>query len=137
MTAKIDLDDAGRLLLRVLLGVLMLLHGVDKLTHGIGGIQDTLGRAGLPELFGYGVYVGEVIAPLFLIAGYKTRIAAAVFAFNMLVAALLVHSGDIFALGKHGQWKLELIGLFMFGAVAVALLGAGRYSLSKGKGRWD
>lgn len=136
-TAKIDLEDAGRLLLRVVLGGLMLLHGIDKLAHGIDSIQNNLGRRGLPELIGYGVYVGEVVAPLFMIAGYKTRIAALVFAFNMVVAVLLVHTGDIFTLGGNGQWGVELQGLYMFGAVAVALLGAGKYSLSRGNGRWD
>jgi len=137
MGAKIDLEDTGKLLLRVTLGATLLLHGINKLAHGIAGIQSNLAGRGIPEFFGYGVYVGEVVAPVMMIAGFKTRIAAAVFAFNMVVATLLAHSGDILALGGSGGWKVELQMLYLFGAVAVALLGAGRYSVSRGNGRWD
>jgi putative oxidoreductase len=55
----------------------------------------------------------------------------------MVVAVMLAHSHDIGALGPGGGWKIELPALYFLGAVAVALLGAGRYSVSRGRGRWD
>ena len=83
--------DLGRLLLRVLLGALILVHGVNKLIHGIDPIFGMLKGAGLPTMLGYGVYVGEILAPLLLILGLWTRAAAAVVAFNMVVALYLAH----------------------------------------------
>ena len=129
--------DVGKLILRASLGLMMLLHGISKLTHGVGGIQGMLGDKGIPEFVAWGVIIGEVVAPLFMIIGYRTRIAALVFAFNMLAAVLLAHSSDIFAFSRSGAWKIELPMLYFFGALAVAMLGAGRYSLSRGRGRWD
>ena len=77
------------------------------------------------------------LAPVLILVGFKSRVAAAVLAFNMVVAVALAHAGDVFTLGKHGQWGIELQGLYLFGAVAIVLLGAGRYSVSRGAGRWD
>lgn len=128
--------DLGLLILRLSIGILMLLHGVSKLMHGAGFIEDVVTGAGLPSFIAYGVYVGEVIAPLFIIFGYGTRVAAAIFAFNMIVAVGLVHGGDIFTLGEAGGWSLELQGLYFFGAVALIFTGAGKYALSN-KHLWD
>ncbi len=133
----LDRPDAAKLLLRISLGGMLLLHGIDKLHGGIAGLQNMIENKGLPGFVAYGVYAGEVIAPLFILAGWNTRIAALVFAFNMVVATLLAHSGDIFELGRHGGWAIELPMLYMFGAITIALLGAGRYSVSRGRGTWD
>lgn len=122
-------EDLGKLILRVTVGVLMLFHGVSKLIHGVGFIEGMVTSHGLPAFIAYGVYVGEIVAPLMLIAGFYTRIAAAVFAFNMVVAIGLAHMGDILKLGDHGQWAVELQMFYLFTAVAIALLGAGRYSV--------
>jgi putative oxidoreductase len=90
-----------------------------------------LSKTGLPPAFGYLVYVGEVIAPLMILLGIWTRSAALVVAINMIVAVLLVHTGQFFTLGKTGGWALELQGFYFASAVAVALLGAGRFSLAQ------
>jgi putative oxidoreductase len=63
------LDDAAKLLLRLTLGALMLLHGIAKVRGGIDSIIDAVANAGLPPLLAYGVFVGEVLAPLMLIVG--------------------------------------------------------------------
>ena len=129
--------DTARLLLRVTLGVLILLHGISKIKGGPGFILDTVEHAGLPEPFGYLVYVGEVLAPLLIIVGFWTRVAALVIAINMVFAVLLVHTGDLFKLNDAGGWALELQGLFLVVAIAVALLGAGRYAVGGIAGRWN
>ncbi len=128
-------DDAGKLVLRAALAIMLLFHGVAKLTGGIGFIGGMLAKAGLPEALGYLVYVGEVVAPLMILFGVATRAAAAVVAVNMLVAVGLVHMGELFSLNSTGGWALELQGMFLFAAVTVALLGAGRYSLAGKDGR--
>jgi putative oxidoreductase len=130
-------DDAGKLVLRAALAIMLLFHGYSKLTGGIGFVADMLAKAGAPAALGYLVYVGEVIAPLMLLAGIFTRPAALVVAINMIVAVLLVHTGQFFTLNQTGGWALELQGMYFFGAVAVALLGAGRYSLGGAAGRYN
>lgn len=123
-------DSVGKLILRLALGGMILLHGAGKLFGGIGGISGMVSAAGLPAFVAYGVYIGEVIAPLLLILGWYSRVGAGLIAINMLFAIGLAHRGQLFALnGNHG-WALELQGMFLFTAVAIALLGPGRYSLN-------
>jgi putative oxidoreductase len=128
-TATPNTDDAGKLVLRLSIGLLVLLHGIFKITHGVGFIGGMLDKAGLPGFLAYGVYIGEVVAPLMMMLGAGARAGAAIVVINMLVALGLVHMGDLFAMTKQGGWALELQGLYLFGALAVALLGAGRYSV--------
>jgi putative oxidoreductase len=88
-------------------------------------------KAGLPGSFGYAVYLGEVIAPLALILGLWTRVAALIVAANMGVAIALVHMGELFSRNQGGGWSLELQGFFLFTALAIALIGPGRYALTR------
>jgi putative oxidoreductase len=129
-------SEVGKLILRVTLGILILLHGVAKITKGPGGVVSMLGKVGLPEELGYLVYVGEVIAPVLLIVGVWSRLAAAIIAINMVVAIWLAHQSQLFSLTGTGGWALELQGMFLMTAVALIFLGAGRYSLGGG-GRWN
>lgn len=133
MDKKIDL---GLLINRLTIGILMLLHGLAKLSHGVEGIGGLLASKGLPEFLAYGVYVGEVLAPLAIIVGFRTRLAAVVLFINMLVITFMAHANDIFALSEHGGWKLELVGFYLFGSVVLFFTGSGKYALSH-KNQWD
>jgi putative oxidoreductase len=130
-------EDAGKLLLRAVLALLLLFHGFSKLRGGIDPIIGMVEKAGLPGAFGYLVYIGEVVAPLLILAGVFTRPAALVVAINMVVALLLAHTSQFFSINGTGGWALELQGMFLAGALAVALLGAGRYSLGGTSGRFN
>jgi len=130
-------DDWGKLLLRLAIGVLLLLHGISKVRNGIGWMEGVLGAIGLPAFVGYGVYVGEVVAPLLLITGKFTRLAGLVVAFNMLAAICIALRDKIATLNQGGGWAIELEMLFLLGGVMIFLLGSGRYALSKGLGKWD
>ena len=130
-------EDAGKLVLRVVIGVLILLHGIAKLRFGLGDVATSLARAGLPAAIGYLVYAGEVIAPLLLILGWWARVGALLVAANMAVALVLGHWGHIFQVEGHGGLLLEVQFMFLFGALAVALLGAGRFSLGGARQRWN
>jgi len=124
------MNDWGKLILRLALGILILLHGVAKLRTGIDPISGMVTGAGLPAALAYGVYIGEVVAPLLVILGWYASIGAAIIAVNMLFAFGLVHRADLLVLGPAGGWALELQGMFLFTAIALALLGPGRYSLN-------
>ncbi|ANN77669.1 DoxX family protein [Bordetella flabilis] len=130
-------DDMAKLILRLALGILILLHGIFKMTHGAGGIVNVVSQHGLPGFLGYFVYVGEVVAPILIIAGIFTRLGGLIVAINMVVAILLAHRGQLFMLNAQGGWQLELQGMFLFAAIAVALLGAGRFSVGGASGRMN
>lgn len=130
-------DDTGKLILRLALGILILLHGLSKLSSGVGGIAGMLNSHGMPGFLAYFVYVGEVLAPLLLIIGICARLGGLLVAINMVVAILLAHSGQVGSLTNTGGWALELQGMYLFGALAVAFMGAGRFSLAGSGGRWN
>ena len=50
--------------MRLSVSGMMLLHGVAKLRGGVDGIEARLGALGLPDFIAYGVFLGEVVAPL-------------------------------------------------------------------------
>ena len=137
MATNAGLDALGRLVLRLSVGVLILMHGIHKIGAGVDGIVGMVAKTGLPGPFGYLVYVGEVLAPVLVIVGLWTRPAALLMFVTMIVAIWLVHLNDLLLLTKNGGWALELQGLFLFGSLAVALLGAGRFSLGGANGRFN
>ncbi|POP46751.1 DoxX family protein [Superficieibacter electus] len=124
-----DHPDFGRLLLRLTFGVLVIFHGIAKVNHGVDWISSILESKGLPGFIAYGVFIGEIIAPLLIIVGWFTRPAALIYAFNILVATLLVGTDKIFSITKVGAWGLENEALFFLGALCIMFLGAGRYRL--------
>lgn len=124
-------EDIGKLVLRLTLGILILLHGLAKITNGVSGISGMLAGIGLPSALAYGVYIGEVLAPLLVIIGFYARIGALVIVVNMLFAIALVHMKDLIVLTKSGGWGIELQAFFLFTAVAVALIGPGCFAVNR------
>lgn len=108
----------------------MLFHGVSKILHGISFLTDNLG------VVGYAVYIGEVLAPLAILLGWRTKIASVIFAINCIVAVAVAHSGEIFSISDHGGYALELLMLYLLGSVALIFTGAGRYAVSHTH-KWD
>ena len=122
--------DAALLILRLVLGILILMHGISKLPPPPPDyLTAMLAQANLPTLLAWGVYIGEVVAPILLIVGVWTRLAAVVVIINMVVAVLLAHTGDLFRLADTGGYELELQAMFLFTAIALVLTGAGRFSV--------
>lgn len=124
LTPKVDL---GLLLLRVSTAALILFHGISHLINGVDWMSAYLG---IPTFLAYGVYVGEIIAPILILVGFRARLGGLLLAGNMAVAILTAHMNDIFALTSHGGWAIELPALFLFAGATIALTGAGKYALS-------
>ncbi|GAB3629572.1 GntR family transcriptional regulator [Pandoraea terrae] len=131
-------DDLGKLILRLTLGILLLFHGVNKVFYGVGFIEGMLTSHGLPAFIAYGTYLGEVLAPVLLILGVLTRLGGLLVVINMIGALMLVHVSQIAQIVKEtGAWALELQAFYLLAGLAVLLLGAGRFSVSGGRGTWD
>jgi putative oxidoreductase len=129
-------DDIGRLVLRMTVAGLVLFHGIDKILHGIGWMQGPLQSLHLPFFIAYGVFAGEVLAPLLVLSGVLTRIGALFIAFNMIMALVLDAGRYILSINPSGGWGVELEAFYLIGALVIALLGPGRFGIRSGKGTW-
>ena len=125
------MEDFGKLVLRVALGLLVLLHGVAKIKTGVGGMSGMVTGIGLPPWFAYGVYIGEILGPIMVILGLYSRVGAFFIFVNMIFAVLLVHRPELLSLGKQGGYALELQAMYLFTAFALMFMTPGRYSIIK------
>lgn len=119
---KLHNPNGGYALLRCFLGAMLILHGISKLMNGTAGVEGMLAKAGLPAFLSYGVYVGEVLAPALLLAGFLVVPAALLVVINMVFAIFLAHSHQIMLLNeKTGGWQIELQMFFLVTALVVAM----------------
>jgi putative oxidoreductase len=121
------LASAGVLLLRVVVGVTFLLHGLDKLGD-LSSAEQLFGSLGIPApaLMAPFVAVTETVGGALLIAGLATPLVAAALAVDMLVALLTARLGHGF-FAHDGGFELEL--LLAGASVAIGIAGAGRFGL--------
>ena len=117
--------DLGLLLLRVGISGMMLVHGIPKISKLFESpveFGDPLGVGAMLSLIL--ALIGEVVAPIFIILGYKTKLAAIPALITMLVAAFVVHAKDDF----YTKEKALLYGLCF---LVIAIAGAGKYAIEK------
>ncbi|MCW2607976.1 MAG: DoxX family protein [Frankiales bacterium] len=125
-----DEVDGAALLLRAFLGLMLLAHGLNKVS-GAGGLSGTAGwfeSLGLrPGMLHARAAAGtEIVAGALLTLGLLTPLAVAAFVGLMVVAALTDHRGKGFFVFKGGS---EYVAVVAVGALVVALLGPGEVSL--------
>jgi len=129
--------DFALLLLRLVVGSLLLIHGIDKIRNGVGGLETALVAKGLPEATVWGIYVGQLLAPLLLILGFMTRPAGLVVTVTMgLLLWLDQGAGAFSGGGVDGGLSGEV---YLFHAVAGMTLfcaGAGRLRIAQRESRW-
>jgi putative oxidoreductase len=117
--------DLALLVLRLGAGGLMLTHGVPKINMLLASpikFADPIGIGEIPSLIL--ALIGEVVAPLLIIIGFKTKLAAIPAAITMGVAAFVVHANDDLATKEKAL-------LYLICFVAIMLAGAGKYSVDK------
>jgi putative oxidoreductase len=119
--------DVGLLVLRLVLGVTFLMHGIDKLGD-LGAAQQGFDSLGIPAPAAMTPFVAtvEVAGGSLLILGLLTPLAAVALAIDMLVAGIAAHTGKGFFAGDGGYEFVLLLGA---ACLAVAIAGAGRLSL--------
>ncbi|WP_090657445.1 DoxX family protein [Nitrosomonas marina] len=124
-------DATGKLMLRLTVGVLMLFHGIHKVINpdSLEFISRQLVGIDLPQVLAYGVYLGEIVAPLMVIFGIFSRLGGLVIFGNMIFAIVLAHRNQFFSLTDHGGLTLELQLFFLLTGLAVFLLGSGRIAI--------
>ncbi|WP_090631113.1 DoxX family protein [Nitrosomonas marina] len=124
-------DATGKLVLRLTVGVLMLLHGIHKAINpgSLEFISKQLAETDLPQALAYGVYLGEIAAPLMVIFGIFARLGGLLIFGNMIFAIVLAHRNQFFSLTDHGGLTLELQLFFLLTGLAVFLLGSGKIAM--------
>ena len=121
----------GLTVLRVVLGIVFLVHGAQKLfVFGFGGVAGLLGGLGVPApgLFAVVVTLVEVVGGIALILGLFTRVAAIMLAVDMLVATLTAHLANGF-FAQNGGYEFTL--LLLAASVALAVAGPGEAALDR------
>ena len=136
-----ELREEAILVLRVVLGVIFVMHGAQKVLGLFGGpglqatVQNFQTHLGIPPVLGYIASFTEFFGGIALVVGALTRLAALGIGITMGVAMLQAHLANGFFLnwscesGKgHGfEYNLALIGM----ALALVLTGGGAYSLDQ------
>jgi putative oxidoreductase len=121
--------DSALLVLRVVAGLTIFLHGWQKLTTaGFGGVGEMFAGMGVP-LGGFSgplTLVIEVVGGILLVLGLATRVVGAVYALVMLGALVIVHLAAGFFVAEGGYELVLLLGAV---AAALALAGPGAWSL--------
>ena len=121
-------------LLRIALGTMFLAHGLLKvLVFTLPGTAGFFVSVGFPGFLAYVVTPAEIIAGLALLAGFRTRLAAAAM-IPILLGATLVHVGNgwVFS-APNGGW--EYPAYLVLAAVAQSLLGSGAFALDNWRAR--
>ena len=127
-------DDLGKLFLRIAVALIIVFHGWFKLTHGVGWIESMLGGMGF---LAYYTYLAELVAPLLILIGFRTRLAALLIVVDMIAALLMVLHGAIFSIKQMGGgWSIEIEAMLLLCSLALIFTGSGKYALSSSR-KWD
>ncbi|OPA79939.1 hypothetical protein BFG04_00540 [Campylobacter pinnipediorum subsp. pinnipediorum] len=128
--------DLALLFVRLGLAFTIIFHGIAKASHGIAKIQDQLiNMLGFPELIGtyfaYLVYLGEIVAPIMLILGVFSRLAA-VFTLGTTLFIFIVKHSVLFGLdARTGGLILAEAYFYLTSSLAIIFAGSGKYALRK------
>ncbi len=114
--------------LRLVLGIIMISHGSQKVFGGMPATMAMFSKLGIPSWMAYLTAAAEFGGGILLVAGFLTRLGAAAIAIDMSVAIAKVHwaNGLRGAPGKPGFEFPMACGIIAF---ALIFLGAGPISL--------
>jgi putative oxidoreductase len=122
--------DVSLLILRIVLGVIFMAHGSQKMFGMFGGpglsamVQPPPNGMGP---LGYPVSIGEFFGGVGLVFGFLSRFSAASIIVIMIGAIVKVHWAGGFFAPKGFEYPLALIGL----ALPILICGPGRFSIGQ------
>lgn len=125
--------DVASLILRLALGPMLVLHGLNKVDGGLAGTAGWFESLGLKPgwLHARVAAFTEIGAGLIVTLGLLNGLGAMAFVGLMTVAALTDHRGKGYFIFKGGAEYVVLVGIV---AVALAVVGPGRWSLDHALG---
>lgn len=115
--------ELGLFIVRVLTGVIFLLHGFSKFQGGIGGTTGFFQSIGLPGFLAPVVAIIEILGGLLLILGLLTRIAGVALTVIMVGVLLTAKAGQPFMMGTEFDY------LLLFTSLQLALAGSALLSV--------
>jgi putative oxidoreductase len=122
----------GLMILRIVLGIAMFVHGWSKWQGGVDGVAGFFGGTlGIPApaLMAWVVTVVEMIGGLLLIVGFLTQIAGLLIAIDMIGAIVFAYLGRGAALIENGSVTWEKEAVFAAAALCLFLAGPGIWSV--------
>lgn len=120
--------DVALTILRVVLGVVFIAHGGQKLfVFGFEGVTGAFGQMGVPApgIVGPATALIEFFGGIALVLGFLTRLAALGVGATMVGAITLVHLPAGFFAPNGVEFPLSLLAM----AAALTITGAGRFSV--------
>ena len=121
-------DQLAPFILRLVLGIIFIVHGYPKLFKSFGQTVGFFESIGIKPAKFWVLIVGvaEFFGGIALLAGFLTQIAAALIAINMLVATIYVKKIK-FKKGLVDGYEFDLI--LLAAALALLFLGPGAFSI--------
>lgn len=109
-----NMNEIGKVILRVVLGLTFFIHGLDKFQGGIANTAGYFDSLGIPGFLAYVVAAIELIGGIALILGIGTRIISILLALIMLGAIFTAKlSLGFLGNGQMAGYELDLALLAM------------------------
>jgi putative oxidoreductase len=121
-------SEWGYALVRLVIGIVLFIHGWGKVKAGAAGVAAYMAKNGLePGLaFAYAAIFFETVGGICVAIGLFTRFFAAALAIELLIALLVVHFAKGFLVGAGGYEYVLVLGIVLF---HIAVRGGGAYSV--------
>lgn len=117
--------ELGLTILRIVLGVIFIAHGLPKITTGIEGTAEMFAGLSIPAPLAAAWFIAllETLGGLLLVAGFLVTPVALLLAAHMLTGIILVHAANGFYVIGAGQGGIEFN--LLLGAALLAMVFCG------------
>lgn len=131
--ATINNPSLGHLLLRIVLGIVFIVHGVQKVFGLFGGSglekwSSYMATFSIPKPIAILVAVAEVLFGITILLGIFTKVSSIIAFIFMLFAMFMVHTKNGFFVQKNGY---EYALVLAIASLSLFFTGGGEYALTK------